>query len=92
MPPLAIRVQVLPTRRAAALLPVPVQPPPAACSRMAVRAAGAHPSVQLIATDVDGTLLNHRQELTPRVEEAVKRARDAGVPVRKERGSGERAP
>jgi hydroxymethylpyrimidine pyrophosphatase-like HAD family hydrolase len=37
--------------------------------------------VDLIITDVDGTLLNHAQELTPRVERAVAAAAAAGVPL-----------
>ena len=37
--------------------------------------------IKLIATDVDGTLLNSKQELTPAVEQAVKKAADLGVPV-----------
>ena len=41
------------------------------------------PRIQLIATDVDGTLLNSKQELTPAVEQAIKKAADLGVPVRK---------
>ena len=38
--------------------------------------------IKLIATDVDGTLLNSKQELTPAVEQAIKKAADLGVPVR----------
>lgn len=41
-----------------------------------------HVDVQLIATDVDGTLLNSQQQLSPGVEAAVKQAAAAGVPVR----------
>jgi hypothetical protein len=37
--------------------------------------------VSIIATDVDGTLLNSQQQLTPGVEAAVRAAADAGVPV-----------
>lgn len=37
--------------------------------------------VQLIVTDVDGTLLNSRQELTMRVEAALARAAASGVPT-----------
>lgn len=40
-----------------------------------------HPRIKLIATDVDGTLLNSKQELTPAVEQAIKKAADLGVPV-----------
>ena len=39
------------------------------------------PPIKLIATDVDGTLLNSQQELTPAVEQAIKKAADLGVPV-----------
>lgn len=39
------------------------------------------PRIHLIATDVDGTLLNSKQELTPAVEQAIKKAADIGVPV-----------
>ena len=39
------------------------------------------PPIKLIATDVDGTLLNSKQELTPAVEQAIKKAADLGVPV-----------
>jgi hypothetical protein len=38
--------------------------------------------ISIIASDVDGTLLNSQQQLTPGVEAAVKQAADAGVPVR----------
>ncbi|KAG2497861.1 hypothetical protein HYH03_004127 [Edaphochlamys debaryana] len=44
-------------------------------------ASGGTGLIKLIATDVDGTLLNHRQELTAGVEEAVKAARELGVPL-----------
>jgi len=37
--------------------------------------------VDFIITDVDGTLLNHKQELTPKVETAVAVAANAGVPL-----------
>jgi hydroxymethylpyrimidine pyrophosphatase-like HAD family hydrolase len=40
-----------------------------------------HHDIKLIATDVDGTLLNSAQELTHGVEAAVNAARAAGVPV-----------
>ena len=39
------------------------------------------PDIRLIASDVDGTLLNSRQELTPAVERAVALANSVGVPV-----------
>ena len=38
-----------------------------------------HPRIRLIASDVDGTLLNSKQELTPAVEQAIKRAAVLGV-------------
>jgi hypothetical protein len=37
--------------------------------------------ISIIASDVDGTLLNSQQQLTPAVEAAVQQAADAGVPV-----------
>ena len=37
--------------------------------------------IQLIATDVDGTLLTSNQELLPRVRRAVLAAVELGVPV-----------
>ncbi|KXZ46768.1 hypothetical protein GPECTOR_41g733 [Gonium pectorale] len=43
--------------------------------------AALRPDIRLIATDVDGTLLNHRQELTSGVEYAVKQAAALGVPL-----------
>ena len=39
------------------------------------------PEIDLIVTDVDGTLLNHNQELTLRVESAVKAAEKVGIPT-----------
>lgn len=39
------------------------------------------PDIRLIATDVDGTLLNGKQELTARVKAAVLKAVEIGVPV-----------
>lgn len=39
------------------------------------------PDIRLVATDVDGTLLNGKQELTPRVKAAVLKAVGLGVPV-----------
>lgn len=38
--------------------------------------------IRLIATDVDGTLLNTQQELTKRTECAVSTAARLGIPVR----------
>ncbi|CAD7695014.1 unnamed protein product [Ostreobium quekettii] len=43
--------------------------------------AAAIKSVELIASDVDGTLLNSQQELAPQVVEAIEKAADAGVPI-----------
>lgn len=37
------------------------------------------PEIRLIATDVDGTLLNSQQQLNPAVEDAVRQARSLGV-------------
>ena len=37
--------------------------------------------IRLITCDVDGTLLNSKQELTAGVENAVRLARSVGVPV-----------
>ncbi len=36
-------------------------------------------SIKLVAVDIDGTLLNSKNEVTPQVAKAVKEARDAGV-------------
>jgi hypothetical protein len=44
-------------------------------------AASAHRKIKLIATDVDGTLLDSQQNLHPSVEAAVTSAARAGVPV-----------
>jgi hypothetical protein len=44
--------------------------------------ASAVPRIEIVASDVDGTLLNSRQKLTRGVEEAVNRASDLGVQVR----------
>lgn len=43
--------------------------------------SSSHPEIDLIFTDVDGTLLNSSQELTPRVQAAVAAAAAAGVPL-----------
>ena len=43
--------------------------------------SSALPAISVIASDVDGTLLNSQQQLTPGVEAAVRAAADAGVPV-----------
>jgi hypothetical protein len=42
----------------------------------------AVPHISLIASDVDGTLLNSKQQLDPVVEQSVLQAAAAGVPVR----------
>lgn len=49
--------------------------------RATCRAVKQERVVKLIATDVDGTLLTHRQELSSIVEKTVRRATDRGVPV-----------
>ncbi|BDA48530.1 probable sugar phosphatase YidA [Coccomyxa sp. Obi] len=46
-----------------------------------VAAAQGAPEIRLITSDVDGTLLNSKQELTAGVEHAVKLARSVGVPL-----------
>ncbi|MBP2168996.1 Cof subfamily protein (haloacid dehalogenase superfamily) [Erwinia toletana] len=38
-------------------------------------------AIKLIAIDMDGTLLNHQHNITPRVKEAIGRAREKGVYV-----------
>jgi Cof subfamily protein (haloacid dehalogenase superfamily) len=38
-------------------------------------------AIKLIAIDIDGTLLNPQREITPRVEAAIRRAREAGIVV-----------
>lgn len=38
-------------------------------------------SIQLVAIDIDGTLLNSKRELTPRVIEAVKHATSKGIAI-----------
>ena len=43
--------------------------------------AKAAPDIKLIASDVDGTLLDSKQRLSPKVEKAVKLSRSVGVPV-----------
>ncbi len=39
--------------------------------------------ISLICTDVDGTLMNSQNQLTPGVEQALNAAHEAGVPVRR---------
>ena len=60
------------------------QPPRARpASAAAVSASAQHqPEVRLVATDVDGTLLSSDQQLLPRVQSAVWRSVELGVPVR----------
>lgn len=41
----------------------------------------APPKIRMITSDVDGTLLNSKQELTPAVKASIKQASAAGVPV-----------
>lgn len=48
---------------------------------MGAQAGQGIPDIRLITSDVDGTLLNSKQELTAGVEQAVKLARSVGVPV-----------
>jgi hypothetical protein len=51
---------------------------------VAAAAAGSGtgaPHITLIATDVDGTLLDSKQQLSPGNEAAIKQAAAAGVPV-----------
>ncbi|KAI8464194.1 MAG: HAD-like domain-containing protein [Monoraphidium minutum] len=43
--------------------------------------AAAEPHIKIIASDVDGTLVNSKQQLTRGVEDAVQRAHAAGVPL-----------
>ena len=63
---------------------MPVQPPGVPHSAAAaVSASEQHqPEVRLVATDVDGTLLSSDQQLLPRVQSAVQRSVELGVPVR----------
>ena len=48
---------------------------------MAPASSSTGHAIKLIASDVDGTLLNHRQELTDTVERAVRLAGSVGVQV-----------
>ncbi|GIL55625.1 hypothetical protein Vafri_11159 [Volvox africanus] len=52
-----------------------------ASSDRTVTKATPRAEIKLIASDVDGTLLNHQQQLTPAVEAAVKQASALGVPL-----------
>lgn len=47
----------------------------------AAAASASPPEIALIASDVDGTLLDPQQDLSPRVASAVRAAADAGVPL-----------
>lgn len=49
--------------------------------RRGIKTLSRHGDIELIITDVDGTLLNSKQELTPQVFDAIKRADEAGVPL-----------
>lgn len=42
---------------------------------------GSRKHIKLIATDIDGTLLNSHHELTPRTEKAIRRAMEKGIHV-----------
>jgi hypothetical protein len=53
----------------------------AAAAAAAGAAAAGPPHITLIATDVDGTLLDSRQQLSAGNEAAIKQAAAAGVPV-----------
>lgn len=49
--------------------------------RCSAASASASPHIKIIASDVDGTLVNSKQQLTPGVEAAVRRSFEAGVPL-----------
>lgn len=55
--------------------------PTSITNRSSLTLCASSPQIDLIITDVDGTLLNSKQELTPRVEAAVEAAAAAGVPL-----------
>eukprot|EP00983_Pelagomonas_calceolata_P046818 1140346-Pelagomonas_calceolata.AAC.2 len=55
--------------------------PVAAIATATLPSGAPAPPISLIATDVDGTLLNSKQELSPGVIEAVKAAAAVGVPL-----------
>ena len=46
-----------------------------------ITSASNGPDIKLIASDVDGTLLDSKQRLSPKVEKAVKLSRSLGIPV-----------
>lgn len=52
-----------------------------AAARRVAANASSFPRIDLIVTDVDGTLLNSQQQLSPRVEEAIRLAAAHGVPL-----------
>uniref|UniRef100_A0A7S3VSK7 Uncharacterized protein n=1 Tax=Dunaliella tertiolecta TaxID=3047 RepID=A0A7S3VSK7_DUNTE len=62
------------------LMPKTVSPV-AAIATATLPSGAPAPPISLIATDVDGTLLNSKQELSPGVIEAVKAAAAVGVPL-----------
>ena len=49
--------------------------------RKSIRAFAQQAEIRLITSDVDGTLLDSQQRLTPLVEKAIKLSRSVGVPV-----------
>lgn len=49
--------------------------------RKGIKTLSRRGDIELIITDVDGTLLNSKQELTPEVFDAIKRADEVGVPL-----------
>nr|ADF43173.1 HDH1m [Chlamydomonas reinhardtii] len=53
----------------------------AVLKRCLLAAVSESKNIRLIVTDVDGTLLDSSQQLSPRVEAAVKEARALGVPL-----------
>lgn len=59
-----------------------VQQPRKMSQNAGSRAVAAKAEIKLITTDVDGTLLNSKLELTPKVEKAIKLSQSVGVPVR----------
>lgn len=61
--------------------------PAALCHKRAARAGRTTlqsplKSIKLICTDVDGTLLNSKNEMLESTKKAIKRASEAGIPVR----------
>jgi hypothetical protein len=73
--------------------PLPATRRPCATARAAAVGAPSHP-ITLVASDVDGTMLDSQQRLSQRVIDAVAACEGAGVPVRRresERAREERA-